>query len=62
MYKKTTLGSTFIVNWYFLRVWKIGHYVTNFLTWISWIMFGVAILIAIEALVEAFIKDNKDKE
>ena len=46
----------------FLRVWKIGHYISGFLQVISWVMFWAAILIVIDALIEDYIRDNKDKE
>lgn len=60
--KKLLVSALLLLIGIFLRVWKIGYYVSNFLSWISWIMFGVAILIALDALVEDYIKDDKDKE
>lgn len=60
--KKLLLSTLLLLIGIFLRVWRIGHYVSNFLAVVAWILFGIAILIAIDALMEDFIKDNKDKE
>lgn len=60
--KKQLWATLLLLIGIFLRVWKIGYYVSNFLEVAAWILFGIAILIAIDALVEDFIKDNKDKK
>ena len=60
--KKQLWAALLLLVGIFLRVWKIGYIVSNFLEVAAWILFGVAILIAIDALVEDFIKDKEDKK
>ena len=60
--KKMLVAIFLVLIGVFLRVWKIGYYVSNFLEVAAWIIFGAAILIAIDALVEDYIKNDKDKK
>ena len=60
--KKMLVAIFLVLIGVFLRVWKIGYYVSNFLEVAAWIIFGAAILIAIDALVEDYIRDDKDKK
>ena len=60
--KKMLVAIFLVLIGVFLRVWKIGYYVSDFLEVAAWIMFGVAILIAIDAVVEDYIRDDKEKK
>ena len=60
--KKMLVAIFLVLIGVFLRVWKIGYYVSNFLEVAAWIIFGAAILIAIDVLVEDYIKNDKDKK
>ena len=60
--KKMLVAIFLVLIGVFLRVWKIGYYVSNFMEVAAWIIFGAAILIAIDALVEDYIKNDKDKK
>ena len=60
--KKMLVAIFLVLIGVFLRVWKIGYYVSNFLEVAAWIIFGAAILIAIDALVEDYIRGDKDKK
>lgn len=60
--KKMLVAIFLVLIGVFLRVWKIGYYVSNFLEVAAWIIFGAAILIAIDALVEDYIKNDKDNK
>ena len=60
--KKMLVAIFLVLIGVFLRVWKIGYYVSNFLEVAAWIIFGAAILIAIDAVVEDYIRDDKEKK
>mgnify|MGYP003311113316 FL=1 len=60
--KKMLVAIFLVLIGVFLRVWKIGYYVSGFLEVAAWIIFGVAILIAIDAVVEDYIRDDKEKK
>ena len=60
--KKMLVAIFLVLIGVFLRVWKIGYYVSDFLEVAAWIIFGVAILIAIDAVVEDYIRDDKEKK
>jgi len=60
--KKMLVAIFLLLICIFVRVWKIGYIVSDFLEVGSWIIFGAAILIVIDAVIEDFVKADKDKE
>ena len=46
----------------FIRLWDIGYNIPRFLQVGSQFVFVIAILIVIDAVIEDFVKDKKDKE
>ena len=60
--KKMLVAIFLLLIGIFMRVWRMGYIVSNFMEVAAWIVFGAAILLAIDAWIEDFIRDDKDKK
>lgn len=60
--KKFLISIFLLLAGIFMRVLYIGHIINDFVEGIAWTFFGVAFLIVVDALIEEFARDDKDKK
>lgn len=60
--KKFLISIFLLLAGIFMRVWYIGLVMNSFVRGIAWTFFGVAFLIVVDALIEEFTRDDKDKK